>query len=206
MTCLAEQNVEELLEQCGTLHGHVCPGQLLGVRMAILGCKMIGIEDPKGADRKKLIVWIEIDRCMTDAISAVTGVRLGRRSMKFVDYGKVAATFLNTQTSEAVRLVARDDSRGLADKRYPQVVEKKERQLLAYKEASDDELFNIERVSVQLGEFDSPGHAKKRITCANCGEGINDGKEILARDGKSFCKPCSSRGYYKPIHKNEVLI
>src|ERR687886_438237 len=108
-------DLDGLLAECESLHGHICPGQLLGVRMATLGCKLIGIDDPRGADRKKLIVWVEIDRCMTDAVSAVTGVRLGKRSLKYVDYGKVAATFLNTENKRAVRLVALESSRALAD-------------------------------------------------------------------------------------------
>src|ERR687885_2371385 len=123
-----KESMDELLEECGRLHGHLCAGQLLGVRMALLGCKLIGIEEPRGADRKSLIVWVEIDRCMTDAVSAVTGVRLGRRSLKFVDYGKVAATFLNTETKRAVRIVALESSRTLADERYPDIADKRTRQ------------------------------------------------------------------------------
>src|ERR1043165_232703 len=107
------QTLDELLLECGRLHGHICPGQILGVRMALLGCRLIGLDDPKGADRKSLIVWVEIDRCMTDAVSAVTGVRLGRRSLKYVDYGKVAATFLNTENERAVRIVALEEARNL---------------------------------------------------------------------------------------------
>jgi formylmethanofuran dehydrogenase subunit E len=143
------ESIDELLEECGRLHGHLCAGQLLGVRMALLGCRLIGIEEPRGADRKSLIVWVEIDRCMTDAVSAVTGVRLGRRSLKFKDYGKVAATFLNLQTGEAVRIAALDSSRELADARYPLIESKKERQFRAYREASDEELFKVEQVSVE---------------------------------------------------------
>ncbi|MBA2732326.1 MAG: formylmethanofuran dehydrogenase subunit E family protein, partial [Acidobacteria bacterium] len=92
-----KQSLDELLEECGRAHGHLCAGQLLGVRMALLGCRLTGIIDPRGEDRKKLIVWVEIDRCMADAVGAVTGVRLGKRSLKFFDYGKVAATFLNIE-------------------------------------------------------------------------------------------------------------
>src|SRR5215218_6441800 len=120
--------LDELLGECGRLHGHMCAGQLLGARMAVLGCRLVGIEDPRGADRKKLIVWVEIDRCMADAVGAVTGVRLGKRSLKYLDYGKVAASFLNTETEAAVRIVALEESRQLADARYPQIESKKERQ------------------------------------------------------------------------------
>jgi formylmethanofuran dehydrogenase subunit E len=194
---LRNTSVDALLEECGRLHGHICPGQLLGVRMALLGCKLIGVSEPRGADRKKLLVWVEIDRCMTDALSAVTGTRLGRRSMKFVDYGKVAATFLNTETGQAIRIVAKDESRELADLRYPQVESKKERQLLAYREASDEEIFKIENVSVEYSEMDGPGRARRRVRCSSCDEGINDGKDVPGHGGAILCVPCSSGGYYR---------
>src|SRR5918993_1059872 len=128
------QNLDALLEECGRLHGHMCAGQLLGARMAVVGCRLIGVEDPKGADRKKLIVWVEIDRCMADAVSAVTGVRLGKRSLKYLDYGKVAATFLNTGAKRAVRIVALESSRALADERFADVSDKRQRQFRAYSE------------------------------------------------------------------------
>src|ERR671917_2623932 len=156
------QNLDALLEECGRLHGHMCAGQLLGARMAVLGCRLIGVEDPTGADRKRLIVWVEIDRCMADAVGAVTGVRLGRRSLKYLDYGKVAATFLNTETGEAVRVVALEESRRLADERHPEIESKKERQFRAYREAAEDELFKVERVEVQYGEMDAPGRPLRR--------------------------------------------
>src|SRR5215210_5298546 len=135
----------------------MCAGQLLGARMALLGCRLVGVEDPRGADRKKLIVWVEIDRCMTDAVSAVTGVRLGKRSLKYFDYGKVAATFFNAETKEAVRVVALEESRALADARHPEIESKKERQFLTYREASEEELFKVERVAVNYGAMDAPG-------------------------------------------------
>jgi formylmethanofuran dehydrogenase subunit E len=190
------QTVEELLEECGRLHGHLCAGQLLGVRMALLGCRLIGIEDPKGVDRKSLIVWVEIDRCVADAVSAVTGVRLGKRSLKFFDYGKVAATFLNSSTGAAVRVVALDESRALADLRYPLIKEKRERQFRAYKEALDEELFKVERVSVNYHEMDAPGRPRSRVSCSMCGEGINDGREVARPGGELVCRPCAGDSYY----------
>lgn len=193
------QSLDELLEECGRLHGHMCAGQLLGARMAVLGCRLAGIADPRGVDRKKLIVWVEIDRCMTDAVSAVTGVRLGKRSLKFLDYGKVAATFLNTETGEAVRVVALEESRAFADARHPEIESKKERQLRAYREAADEELFKVERVRVAYGEMDAPGRPRSRVTCARCGEGVNDGRETRGDDGLVLCRPCASGGYYQTL-------
>jgi formylmethanofuran dehydrogenase subunit E len=193
------QPLEELLEECGRLHGHMCAGQLLGARMALLGCRLIGIEDPRGADRKKLIVWVEIDRCVADAVSAATGVRLGKRSLKYFDYGKVAATFLNTETNEAVRIVALEESRALADARYPQIEKRSERQFRAYREAADNELFNVQRVAVDYNELDVPGRPRSRVICVSCGEGINDGREEKGLDGETLCRPCALGGYYTTI-------
>jgi formylmethanofuran dehydrogenase subunit E len=193
------QPLTELLDECRRLHGHICPGQLLGARMAVLGCRLIGVSDPRGADRKKLIVWVEIDRCMADAIGAVTGVRLGKRSLKFLDYGKVAATFFNTQTGEAMRIAAREESRALADARNPEIANKKDRQLRAYQAATDEELFKIEPVEVSYGEMDAPGHPRSRIICARCGEGVNDGREVKACGEAALCRPCLFGGYYKNV-------
>jgi len=191
-------SIDQCLEECGRLHGHMCAGQLLGVRMALLGCRLLGIDDPRGAYRKRLIVWVEIDRCMTDAVTAVTGVRLGKRSLKYVDYGKVAATFLNRETGKAFRIVALDSSRTLADKRFPEISGKKERQFRAYREATDEELFKVEEVEVSFGEMDEPGSPRSRVICASCGEGINDGREVEGVSGK-LCRPCAQGGYYRAI-------
>jgi formylmethanofuran dehydrogenase subunit E len=191
------ESLDTLLKECEVLHGHMCAGQLLGTRMALLGCKLIGIEDPRGADRRKLIVWVEIDRCMTDAISAVTGVRLGKRSLKYVDYGKVAATFLNTELNSAVRVVALESSRLLADQRFAEIADKRQRQFRAYSEATDDELFATEFVAVELRDLDAPGSPRSRVICSFCGEGVNDGREVRTADGAIFCRPCHSGTYYK---------
>ena len=194
-----QNTVDELLNECAVIHGHICPGQLLGVRMALAGCELIGIEDPKGVDRKKLIVWVEIDRCVTDAISAVTGVRIGRRSLKVVDYGKVAASFLNQETGAAYRIVAHDQSRALADALHPEIASKKDRQMLAYREASNEQLFKFEPVMVELSKFDRPGKPVSRVYCVKCDEGINDGREILDTDGEAICRPCAQGGYYQVV-------
>ena len=193
------ESLDVLLQECERLHGHMCAGQLLGARMALLGCREIDIDDPRGADRKKLIVWVEIDRCMTDAISAVTGVRLGTRSLKYVDYGKVAATFLNTEAKRAVRIVALESSRALADQRFSHIANKRERQFRAYSEATDDELFKTELVSVELRDIDAPGSPRSRVICAVCGEGVNDGREVVGVDGDSVCRGCDRGTYYSKL-------
>lgn len=165
--------------------------------MALLGCSLIDIKDPRNLERKNLIVWVEIDRCMTDAISAVTGVRLGKRSLKYVDYGKVAATFLNLQTGHAVRLIALDSSRELADTLYPAYENKKARQVQTYLAASDKLLFKVEWVKVEVTDLDLPGRPHRRVICMKCGEGVNDGREVLV-DGVRLCKACALPPYYSP--------
>lgn len=193
------ESLEQILVECEQLHGHMCAGQLLGARMALLGCRLVGLDDPRGADRRKTIVWVEIDRCMADAVSAATGVRLGKRSLKYADYGKVAATFLNTETNKAVRLVARESSRALADERFSSIANKRERQFRAYSEATDDELFTSEFVRLELNEMDAPGSPRSRVTCAVCNEGVNDGREVKRPDGSVVCRGCERGTYYEKL-------
>ena len=104
------ENFDELLRQAEIAHGHLCAGQILGVRMAMLACARLGITDPRGADRKKLVSFVEIDRCATDAIGLVTGCRLGKRALKFRDWGKMAATFVHLETGRALRVIALENS------------------------------------------------------------------------------------------------
>jgi len=189
-------DIDGLIDECGKLHGHVCPGQVLGVRIAVLGCQLAGIEDPRGLDRKKLFVWVEIDRCVTDAIMAVTGVRLGKRSLKFLDYGKVAATFLNYSSRCAFRIVAKDESRDLADALFPKLEDKKDRQMLTYRRVEASQLFKVESVRVDLDEFEMPGRPRKRIICGLCGEGVNDGRDLVDALNQRVCRACAFGSYY----------
>ncbi|MET0648919.1 MAG: formylmethanofuran dehydrogenase subunit E family protein [Pyrinomonadaceae bacterium] len=193
-------DMDGLIAECRGLHGHICPGQILGIRMSMLGCHLTGIGDPRGTDRKKLIVWVEVDRCVTDAISAVTGVRLGKRSLKYQDYGKVAATFLNISENRAFRVVAKEESRELADALYPSIEGKKERQMLTYREADPSVLFKVEPVRPVLDDFEMPGRPRRRIICADCGEGVNDGRELVDARNRRVCRYCAFGGYYQVIH------
>src|SRR5450631_4054491 len=112
-------SLDDLLEEAKVAHGHLCAGQVLGVRLAMLGCHRLGIEEPRGRDRKRLVTFVEIDRCATDAIGVVTGCRLGKRALKFRDWGKMAATFIDLPSGRAVRIAARETSKTLAREMYP---------------------------------------------------------------------------------------
>jgi len=194
--------IDDLLEQHELTHGNLCPGVLLGLRMAVLGCALVSIEDPRGADRNKLVVWVEIDRWLADAVEAVTGARLGKRTLKFLDYGKLAATFLNVENGKAVRIVALESSRRLADLRHPEIEDKYERQMRAYREAAEEELFGVTDVEVQVRAKDLPGHPRSRVVCHKCGEGVNDGREISLPDRITLCRSCVYGTYYQPQQKS----
>ncbi|UCD36169.1 MAG: TraR/DksA C4-type zinc finger protein [Nitrospiraceae bacterium] len=184
-----------LLEESVKTHGHLCPGQVLGVRMSLLGLELIGITDPRGKDRKKLIAFVEIDRCGTDAVQTVTGCSLGKRSLKFVDHGKMAATFVNLETGKAVRIVAKEESRSRAKNYFPEIEDKYRCQLEAYKVMHDEELFQWNEVTVEIPEEDMPGRPLRRVQCEKCGEYVQDRRDVTV-DGRLLCKACAQGGYY----------
>ncbi|MBI5076734.1 MAG: formylmethanofuran dehydrogenase [Nitrospirae bacterium] len=188
-------NFETLLEESARIHGHLCPGQVLGVKMSMLGLREIGINDPKGKDRKSIIVFVEMDRCATDAVQSVTGCSLGHRTMKFMDYGKMAATFLNLKSGRAVRVVAREDARDRAKICFPDIEDKYRAQLEAYKIMTDHELFDKMEVTVKVRPEDMPGRPLSRVRCRECGEYVQDMKEVH-RNGNVLCRSCAGNGYY----------
>jgi formylmethanofuran dehydrogenase subunit E len=141
------------------------------------------------------VTFVEIDRCATDAVSLVTGCRLGKRSLKFVDYGKVAATFVDLETRRAVRVVARDDSRARAKGMFPEIAEESRRQFEAYQVMDDAALFIVHDVEVTLAPEDLPGRPRSRVACEQCGEGVNDGRERRT-NGRILCRNCAGESYY----------
>ena len=191
---------DELLSGSAKAHGHLCPGQVVGVRMAMLGCRLIGLDDPAASNKeiKKLIVYVEMDRCAADSVAFVTGAKLGRRSLKFVDYGIMAATFLNLDTKAAFRIISTEESRNLVNDYAPEIEEKVARQIEAYKRMPDDVLFKVQKVDVSLSEYDLPGPTRKKTTCAICGQVVRDNKEVSI-EGKCLCKPCAQGAYFKII-------
>ena len=196
-----------LLRDAEVAHGHLCAGQILGVRMAMLGCQRLGIADPKGADRKRLVTFVEIDRCATDAIAVVTGCRLGKRALKFRDWGKMAATFVDLPTGKAIRVAARESSKERARELYPAIENKNAQQMHAYREMAEEELFTEQWVSVPLDAREMPGYRSARIVCAECGEGINYDREV-SREGRTLCRGCADPEgrYYKVVDERVVQV
>ena len=178
---------EVLLDRCIEYHGHLCLGQVLGVRLALKGMELIGTRNPK-----EMIVFIENDRCIADAIQIVTGTRIGRRSAKLVNYGKMAATFIDTESGTAYRVNVRQVDPNL---RHSKV---EIRQTLRIPDA---ELLNSQKVAVSLKPEDLPGKPRRTVNCVRCHEKVFDGREVLDQ-GEPLCLSCAHGAYYQNLEAN----
>jgi len=194
---------ETLLEGSARAHGHLCPGQIVGVRMAMLGCRLIGLDNPSSREQiKKIIVYAEIDRCATDAVSHVTGVKLGRRSLKFIDNGIMACTFVNLETGKAYRIASTESARDLAARYAPDKKTPHEQQLAAYRMMSTEALFTVQEVIVHVPFSDMPGPTHFKAVCQKCHTVVRDKKEIY-KNGQVLCRSCAFGAYYHPINSTD---
>jgi formylmethanofuran dehydrogenase subunit E len=180
---------ETYVKKVGDYHGHVCFGIAMGTKMTLAAMKHLGL-DP-AVKNKNLIVYAEIDRCMTDAIMVISGCTLGHRTLKYVDYGKFAATFVNLTTGKAVRSTILESCE---IKGSPQEVVEKMAAL------PENEVVNLQEVNVTIAEADLPGLPKKREVCAVCGERIMDGREVTLGD-RILCRGCANGKYYSENKK-----
>jgi formylmethanofuran dehydrogenase subunit E len=190
------KTLDEYLQLAAVAHGHLCAGQVLGVRLAMLGLRELGITDPI-AERKRIVTYVEIDRCMTDAIGLVANCRLGKRALKFRDWGKVAATFVDLHTGRAIRVAAKESSKEIARNMFPDMT-KDAGQQKAYAELSEEVLFDKKWVKVEVKAHDLPGYKGPRVVCAECGEGINFAREVL-QGGRTLCRACAGDTYYTQL-------
>src|SRR3989442_6026643 len=190
------KTLAEYLELATIAHGHLCAGQVLGVRLAMFGLRELGIEDPV-ADRKRLVTYVEIDRCVTDAVALVANCRLGKRALKFRDWGKVAATFVDLQTGRAVRIAARECSKQAAREMFPELG-KDAGQQKAYAQLSDQIIFVNQWCKVKVLPEDLPGFKGPRVVCTQCGEGINFKREVIV-GGLTLCRSCAGEKYYQAL-------
>jgi formylmethanofuran dehydrogenase subunit E len=190
------ETLEKYMQSAEVLHGHMCAGQILGLRMAIHGLRLLGLDDPLGGHRKRLVTFVEIDRCATDAISVVTGCRLGKRALKFRDFGKMAATFHDLETGRSVRVAALEASKQIARELFPEIENKNKQQMAAYRVLPDQELFSVQWVEVHVPAEDLPGYKGPRVACARCGEGINFSRHVDAGE-ETLCRSCAGERYYE---------
>ena len=214
--------LETLLHEAELAHGHLCAGQILGVRMAMLACRVLDIQQPRlksSPDRKRLVTFVEIDRCATDAIGVVTGCRVGKRALKLRDWGKMAATFLDLARPiapedvggvphlyRALRLVALESSKDLARAAFPEIADKNQQQMKAYRDLPDRDLFRAVWVRVPLPPSEMPGYKGTRATCSVCGEGINFDRFVTTPTGDTLCLGCAHPGsrYFEPLPTEPV--
>jgi formylmethanofuran dehydrogenase subunit E len=179
------RTLDDDLQAAQAFHGHLCHGMVMGVRMARYGCRQLGIEDPRSY--RDLMVYVEVDRCATDAVSVTCGVTLGKRRMKFVDYGKMAATFVDLASGRAFRLAPQLDvphaGRGVDPIEF-------------WKDWSDEALFSCTPVIVDIPDEDRPGRPSRSAVCARCGEKVSDGREIV-EEGRTLCRACACGAYYR---------
>lgn len=185
-----------LLEKSSELHRHLCPRQVLGVRMGILGGACLGLEVPQPFESKRILTVVETDGCFADGVAVGANCWVGRRTLRVEDYGKVAATFIDTFTGDAVRIHPRPEARQLARALAPEAANRWQAQLIGYQRLADDALFACSPVALTLSLDKLVSRAGYRVTCDRCGEEILNEREIL-REGQPLCRACAAPAYYQ---------
>ena len=193
-------DLNTLLQQSAALHQHLCPRQVLGVRMGLLAGLELGLTLPQRD--KRLLTIVETDGCFADGIAVATGCTVGHRTLRVEDYGKIAATFVDTQTGHTLRLVPRSDARTLAQAYAHEARNRWEEQLLGYQRLPADDLFIIQDVQLATPLAVIVSRAGLKTVCETCGEEIINGREIV-RDGHVWCRACLGEAYY--AHSSVLL-
>lgn len=184
----------ELLRATAAKHRHLCPRQVLGVRMGLYGGKVLGLSLPQ-TDEKRLYVIVEADGCASDAIVAATNCWPGRRTMRIEDFGKIAATFVDTQSERAIRIIPRPIARGTARLYAPEARCKWDAQLLGYQRMPDEELFEVQEVQLLTPIEQLISRPGCKAICDRCGEEITNKREVVS-EGMTLCRACAGHSYY----------
>lgn len=185
-----EKDYDEQLAKARDFHGHLCGGIAIGTKLAMYGLELLGL--PLNEKHKNLIVFLEIDRCMSDAVQSVTGCSMGKRTLKQMYYGKFAATFYNQDTGEAIRIVDSDANRKFKEH------ETKEEMINRFRKTPPEELFKVNKVKIELSKGELPGKPYTSVFCSICGEKVSDGRHKV-RGGKPICISCAEESYYELI-------
>jgi formylmethanofuran dehydrogenase subunit E len=186
-------DISALLQISSARHSHLCPRQVLGTRMGIAGLRALGLSAP--VTKPTGLVIVETDGCFVDGMEAATGATVGHRTLRVVDMGKIAATFVDVQGSRAMRLVPQRGIRTLAFAYAPEEAQRYAAQLAGYQVMPEVELFRFEEVDLEppLSALLSRPDARK--TCSKCGEEIINEREVM-HDGAALCHTCAGKGYY----------
>lgn len=193
---------EELLYASAILHQHLCPRQVLGVRMGLLGGRWLGLETPQ--TDKRLLTIVETDGCATDGIAVATGCWVGKRTMRVLDFGKVAATFVDTQTGRAVRVTPSAASRQRANDYAPEAGSRWEAYLLGYQRMPESELLVAREVQLTLSLEKLLSRDGYRVNCDRCGEEIINEREVK-QGGLTLCRYCAGEQYYCSIAEPDTV-
>ena len=190
------QNLSILLQKSASEHSHLCPRQVLGVRMGLAGLAFLGVKAP--VTTKTLLVIIETDGCFADGMRVATGATVGHRTLRVADLGKIAATFIDLKTGASLRLAPRLDIRTRAVIYAPEEKRRYIAQLKGYQIMPDDELFSYQRVELQIPPTQIISHQNARAHCSNCGEEVINKREVVV-EGEVLCQTCAYGGYYRSI-------
>ncbi|MDR1607516.1 MAG: FmdE family protein [Deltaproteobacteria bacterium] len=181
---------QDYLDKANAYHGHICGGQILGIRMALLGLRLLGLEpqlQPQ-PDYRDLVIYLESDRCVADAAYVVTGVTIGRRRVKLHNYGKTAMSFLDLKSGQAYRISVTDHERP-----------DKSQDLVAFwANKKDQDIFRVQKVNIQLKPGEEPGPPSKVALCQKCGDEVMDHRDVQVA-GQTLCRACAEGSYYEAL-------
>ncbi|MFQ5578684.1 MAG: FmdE family protein [Anaerolineae bacterium] len=194
--------VEELLQKSASYHNHLCPRQVLGVRMGLTAGRRLGLDMPQ--KDKRILTLVETDGCLIDGLAVATGCTIGRRSMVVYDFGKVAATFVDTQTGRAVRIVPSAQSRQLAKTYAPEAESRWHAYLYGYQRMPDEELLTVQEVVLDVSLAEILSKDGYRVNCDICGEEIINEREVH-REGLILCRPCAGERYYHLVGESAAF-
>lgn len=190
--------LDEILRESSARHKHLCPRQVLGARMALYASELLGLELPR--KDKRLLVIAETDGCTVDGLIAATGCHIGGRTLRILDFGKVAATFIDTYTESAFRLAPKPESRSLALKYILGVRTHWEAMLKGYQVIPQDDLFKVQAVKLEVHLAEIISKPGRKSACMQCGEEIINGREVLSRD-VILCRACAGDGYFQVLEE-----
>lgn len=185
--------LEELLAASAALHHHLCPRQVLGIRMGLAGGRWMNLTIPQ--TDKRLLAVVETDGCVIDGLAVATGCRVGRRTMRVLDFGKVAATFVDTVTGQAVRIAPQASARQQAKFYAPEAKNRWEAYLLGYQRMPEDVLLHFQPVTLTISLEKLLSKEGYRVQCERCGEEISNEREVI-KSGQILCRACAGEGYY----------
>lgn len=185
--------LEELLAASAALHHHLCPRQVLGVRMGLAGSRWLDLPIPQ--TDKRMLVVVETDGCVIDGLAVATGCRVGRRTMRVLDFGKVAATFVDTQTGQAVRVIPCGSARQQAREYAPEAKNRWETYLLGYQRMPEEALLQLQPVTLTLSLEKLLSKEGHRVQCEGCSEEISNEREV-SQNGQILCRACAGQSYY----------